>query len=625
MRPLTKVEAFLVALAGATATVPRLQYGWSSLDDGFYAYVASHLLAGSTLHKDIFSQYLGYQHVLHALFFKLFGENYLVLRFPLPVLNLISALSACYIFKRHGAPAQIISVIITTGFSYLLFNNPSTSWTCACLTLVIIALLVKLQDTPPSTRLNQFIRLLIGITLGITFGTRHPTAVFIGMGILVHEFICVPQKLGSNDLHRRSTILFIALVPLAGIIVYALKSGPALDIAIWFIAPLAYMAYATTRAKRRKVGELVRSNTPVVIGFLFATAPIAVYTAATNSLDPLLSDLTAFSADYSAAIGVHAWYPLANLLLALKLHPHPATIMAASIVLACFAYPVSVCCCIAFAIRRPRNTPRIVIKWVKSPLTIITSFHSLVILGLMSEMYLSYSMAMIMLSLLELTTLISIRAWLQKAIYATLITASASAFCMMSNRLGATNPIGFYGIGNVPWAKCGFAKCDLYMNTVANRFNTQIIQTMNKIAPKEATVTVVPWGYDYQFSNGRKNESIMPDSRIPRYKGEKTLAIFTALVMQPTPFIVFNKAFTTPSTVTQELVNTITKNSSKVFENEIFIVFRPEFIPLGRWPLGNPMGFIYKTGFNNVYDDQSSKVLRYPTQNPKPSEPVFNF
>jgi hypothetical protein len=220
-------------------------------------------------------------------------------------------------------------------------------------------------------------------------------------------------------------------------------------------------------------------------------------------------------------------------------------------------------------------------------------------------MYLSYTMVMIMLSLLELAALAANETWQKKATFAALITASVTAFFLMSNRLGATHPIGFYGVGQIPWAKCSMAKCDIFMNSAANTFNTKIIDTLNQIAPKNATVTVIPWGYDYQFSNGRKNDSIMPDARIPDYKGETTQAVFASLIMQQTPFIVINKAFTSPSNVKQDLVNIIIKNSNKVYENEIFIVFRPEFIPLSRWPLGNPIKKVYSAGFDNLYGSKT--------------------
>lgn len=560
----------LISALGAAATIPRIKMGWSSLDDGFYAYVADRLLHGEVIHRDFFSQYLGYQHFLHVLLFRIFGENYLVLRYPLPLFTFLTSLSASAIFKKYGWAYQIGAIAISSGFSYLLFNNPSTSWTCVYLAVLLAHLLTNYG--PSNAPLKNSRLFFVGIIVGICFGIRHPTAVFLGMACFCITLEKFKYTRRSPPSPGRMALLATSFTAMAGLLFYAYKSGSISDVALWFSAPCIYVALAIANSTRTDDQKTLKGLLIQASGFIVALTPAIIYTLTTKSIHPLERDLSTFGANYSSSIGIHTWFLPEKIIDVVTNATSLATISASIVSITPFIYPAAVSIIITRTRSLPAESPLHI--WTRAPLTIIASFHTLVILGLLRDMYLGYVFAPIMLSLLELIAVYQPKGALKALSLAPFFYASATSFFVMSAKLGGGLTLNYLGAGHVDWEQCTLPKCNLMLNKGLNFYQTTITKEIDKKIPKNSVINFIPWGYDFDFSQERENPEKIPDTRMPMLQGVSPDETFRIMTESPDTYFVVNKIYTGTSNIDPRLAELIMKSSTKIYEDEVFVIFK---------------------------------------------------
>jgi hypothetical protein len=584
MRALRKYQILLLSLLGTLATLSRIQQGWSSLDDGFYAYVADRILHGSVLHRDVFSQYLGYQHVLHALLFSIFKEDYLVLRYPLPILTFLSSITAAIYFKKFGGIAQLAAITLTTGFSYLLFNTPSTSWTCEYLALLLC---LMLSHTPASSIKSHWgHNLAIGIVLGIAFGIRHPTAIFLCFAILTYQ-ISNTQKDLSHP--RIASGLWTPLIGLALLLLYATNTGSLSDFGIWFAAPTLFLLLAIYHSAKISIGTSIKSLAPIATGFILAISPIVIYTIITGTFAELSRDLGTFPANYSEILGIHTWYMWSAILTVLTNAPTITSALTSIIILIPFTFPLFVFAKLALTLSKGRlATGEGARAWLKSPLTVVCTFHCLVILGLIRDMYLSYLMPLVMLSLLELLYLSRPKILKMRLSLAMFAISAMVSFFMMSARVGVVGTPGFFGLGRIDWVPCSFKRCSLKVSELSNGYDREMMAALNKLTTPNSTVTVIPWGFDYAFSNQPANESALLDARIPLYRKQPAMLSFKELIKQPDPIFVINTIYASWSAIDPNLADLLMANSYEVYRNKVYLILKPRLNPDGSINIPRP-------------------------------------
>lgn len=570
---LTIIQAILLSTLSAGLTLPRLKNGWSMLDDGFYAFVADRILKGEIIHKDFFSQYLGYQHVIHAILFKIFGEDYLSLRIELPLLTFLSALASISIFKNKGRGFQIAAVATVTGFSYLLFDNPSSSWTCEALALILAAGLTPLIQ--PSEKQTKSLKRLffIGILLGIAIGVRHPTGVFLG--IATAFALSLNQKDGSgNRLELHNPYLYLSFLAFVGLVVYLLASGSMADTALWGAAPLSYALWAIYRNSGLYRSWLQIDLLAIACGTIIALLPIIIYTTATESWRQMLSDLTTFSANYSSEIGIHNWYMPLRIIQAIAYSPKPAVIAASTVCLASMTFPLFILFLVSRRVaHRTTLLNDSVTEWLKSPLTIIATLHSLVVLGLLRDMYFSYIMAPQALATLALAS--SLKNSIHRSILTTAVIAAAlTSFVFMSSKITGSYKIGYLGGEEAHWEDCELPRCNVERFKGYAAIEKPFLDHLNHLITKDSTVTIIPWSYDYDFTHNPINITNTPDTRLPMYQHIDPHITIKKLLLQPDPYFIVMKTFATPATISPQLALAIMQNAQKVYEDKEYIIFK---------------------------------------------------
>ncbi len=151
---------------------------WWPPDEGVYAYVAQRVLRGDVLNGDVQDMHAGLVHFIHALAFRLFGEDLLSLRYPLAALTVVQTILVWRVLAPRGAPAALAGAIATAALSFVQFLNPSANWYALFLMFACAALLAGKFAT------SRWSMVALGALLGLAVLIRHPSGVILAMGCL---------------------------------------------------------------------------------------------------------------------------------------------------------------------------------------------------------------------------------------------------------------------------------------------------------------------------------------------------------------------------------------------------------------------------------------------------------
>lgn len=557
------VLSLLAALA-ALACIPRIDIGISTLDDGFYAYAAESILDGKLIHRDFFSQYVGYQHYIHALFFRLYGENYLTLRYPLIISQFISCLAAALIFRQKPFIVQLAAITIALGFGVLLFKNPSTSWSCVALVLVITALLSSSKPGNPS----RSKLLALGLLLGLVFGIRHPTAIFLGMGVLCHQTILTTRSEATFKSSRASNVVLTLglLLALTSLLAYMLKASTVVDLAPWFVAPVSYMVYSLSNVKRTDSHQTLANLTWIGVGFIAAISPWLISTTAHNNWKATWIDLSTMPTDYSSMLTFTTADFAGNILFIVSHPPNAQAILGAAVSAVGLLFPLL----LAASIWRLHKNPRIQ-AWALSPVSIMAAFHTLVLVALVSSLYLSYVLCLQFLSILALATQIKNHRARNAAISA-LIATSAGSFVFLTPQFEPAGNVSYLGSMPRTLSKCWLPRCDLRTIADNNIISKEAYDALEKIKRPDSTVTVLPWGYHYEFSYPSNYRPKYPDIRLPLYRHVPAEIAFQDILNERDPVILIEKVAMRDESVYPEFLNYFAIYFAKAYDGPIFMI-----------------------------------------------------
>jgi hypothetical protein len=371
----------------------------------------------------------------------------------------------------------------------------------------------------------------------MAFCTRHPTAIFLGMAVLSSRLLHRPILDQGRHSNTPLSILTTSsiIIALIALLIYGWKAGIKYESIIWIATPCAYLISCL------KKGPPPLSTLQGLIlsaaGFFIATLPAVIYTTYNHAWPQLIGDLNAFPADYSRIINAKPSDMLISMCYLIANAQSPITILTSIIVAACLAYPLYVLASLIFR----KNQDK---EWILSPLTIIATFHCLVILALPSIMYLSYSMPMIILSFLEkseITLKKQPSRWTKRPIY---IAASLISFTVMCGKLGGGGIDNLLGDGEkINWIKCPIAHCSLETDASSNILDEGLFDKLEDLSQADSTKTIIPWSYHYNYSARPPHPTKITDARIPIFMGKKPIDIFRSIASQQNPIVAINKSF----------------------------------------------------------------------------------
>jgi hypothetical protein len=172
---------FLVVIAFVIADI--LSYagaGWLPHDEGLLGQAASRVLQGELPHRDFDDTYTGGQALLHALVFRLLGQDSLSLRVLLGLFSVTSILAVYYLALRVASPL-VACLGTATGYVWSLpvYFAPLPSWYNLFFGLFGICALVQFAETKRERWL-----LVAGLFGGLSFLIKISGLYFIAAAFL---------------------------------------------------------------------------------------------------------------------------------------------------------------------------------------------------------------------------------------------------------------------------------------------------------------------------------------------------------------------------------------------------------------------------------------------------------
>lgn len=274
---------------------------WIPSDDGHYAHVASRLVEGQVLNRDVEELHPGYVHFIHAWSLKAFGQEMVSLRYPLMAGVVLQSLLVFALFLPLGAWPAVAAALGMTAIGPFQIANPTTSLYSLFFT---VALAAHLSRSRPDQRGRY---LWAGVLLGVVFFFRQLSGVFVGMGVVTFFLLERREAVPGSRLLAR---LALALV-LGGLLAYLAGSTEWSGTVVLGLIPLALLGWGLLRPQLDNRGVL-RLSAGLATGVVLAATPLVAYHLIHGSLAYWINDafLRAFHVAGLEHIRVGRYYHL---------------------------------------------------------------------------------------------------------------------------------------------------------------------------------------------------------------------------------------------------------------------------------------------------------------------------
>ncbi|MDA1323210.1 MAG: hypothetical protein O3C34_00550 [Proteobacteria bacterium] len=285
---------------------------WFSRDDGYYAEIAARIIAGDVIHRDVQALHTGLIYFTNALALKLFGGDFISLRYPLIAAGVVQAILAYLILVPRGIVPAMVAGFAGASLSVVQFYNPTAHWYCVPIFFAIV------MAVGPTGRAWRWRLEIIGALLATLFLYRQLTGVFVAIGVLTYLFLDTTE---AERRDRQTCWLARTMIVVMAAGVFAYLSGKADPVAwlafgIWPLLVLLRACFTVTMDNRHGATLLGR----LAVGGAAAFMPLLVYHLATGSFGAWMTDsffdaiaLGEFSYQKTARYGLFALVALKQL------------------------------------------------------------------------------------------------------------------------------------------------------------------------------------------------------------------------------------------------------------------------------------------------------------------------
>jgi hypothetical protein len=278
---------------------------WWPPDDGVYAHVASRLAHGQVLDRDIEENHPGYIHWVHAAAFRLFGEDFVSLRYPLVAAASLQAALAIALLASSGLIEALLAGLAAVALGVVQFLNPQPHWYCALVAMGLVALLTWVP------REARWRLPALGFLLAVALLLRQLTGFFLGIGVLL-VLLSEPGEAttGAQKLGGRAVLATTA----AGLLVYQAVTTDLLGLLLfgaWPVLLIGSVGGAVTTSNR----QLLRGAGGLALGAVAGALPVLAYHLAHGSLRWWVRDAVVRASSVTALPYLHEsryWHFLAG-------------------------------------------------------------------------------------------------------------------------------------------------------------------------------------------------------------------------------------------------------------------------------------------------------------------------
>ena len=224
----------------------RLTQGWVGIDDGAFAQIATRVLEGQLPHREFADVYTGGMTFMNAATMYVFGEDIVVLRYPLFVAFLGLVPAAYYIARSVTGPwTALLAAALVCTWSVPVYPAPMPSWYLLMFSVYSAACLIRWRAIRSSRWL-----LSAGLLAGLAVAFKI-TGVYLVVAVLLFLVFVHPKqpRVGRSVGLDWPSIGAVALVGglLASVLGSRLGSSELVNLAL----PVAAIALVVVVERRR--------------------------------------------------------------------------------------------------------------------------------------------------------------------------------------------------------------------------------------------------------------------------------------------------------------------------------------------------------------------------------------
>lgn len=245
-------------------------WSWIASDDGVMAYLADQVHQGKVYGKDIIDTHGGYQTFLNALMFEWFGRDVVVLRYPIILLTILQSMIVAHLTRKKGVLISVSAALVSVFCGFLYWPNPSPNLYALFFAFLSVYILSEWRSTPARN-------IVLGAVVGVCFMFRHPSAIFLGIGIIC--YLLYQESLHEEKIENKLLVMLdkvILLLILAALLVYTYLMA---DIFVFFIIAM-WPILVLTVMLFRKTGltpKTLKEGFQMFIGFVTGVVPVIAY------------------------------------------------------------------------------------------------------------------------------------------------------------------------------------------------------------------------------------------------------------------------------------------------------------------------------------------------------------
>lgn len=274
--------AAAAALASFVVALAVMGNGYSTFDDGSYAWALRELHAGATLHKDLPWPHPGYVLWIMLPFADYLDGDLIRFRYVVPPLAAMTA-AGCALLMRVGALRGAVVGVVVAAMGFAQFSTFSASWFSVAFTVACLLCVHSACTSSQSWRWLFSAGLMAGLALGFR-GPNGLAAILAAVALWVHG---PSTRGGGGGDAARFVLLILTLVLGAGLIALAHDAGR-----VYLVFPPLTLALLTL-LRLRGAGAAVRWPDLgwFALGVCVAMLPLLGWAIARGGLFALVDDM----------------------------------------------------------------------------------------------------------------------------------------------------------------------------------------------------------------------------------------------------------------------------------------------------------------------------------------------
>jgi hypothetical protein len=525
---LNKILAWMVVIAlnGGLLLFYHNRFWWGA-DDGLYAHLSERVLHGEILHKDVTCLCPGFEIFVNAAALRLFGEDFVSLRYPLVLVSFLQSCLIFVLFARHHLVTAVIAAVLSTALGVLHFLNPTHHWYVLFLAVLTGCYLTWSEDGP----VRKYF--WAGFLIAVIFCFRQPTAVLVAMAVVG----CALLERHNGTGQRGSLAVVLCGSMALFLLLYLWKATDAVSFLIFGFWPLCILLWFTFKVRVPNSGVL-NVLAALAGGGIVALIPLLVYHGIHHSLPMFISD-TVNRAGSSLGQNYFSVFSYGQIPQSIQLlltqSSGPLDLLNAAYWLILLAVPFLSGAACFYGLTRGEKT-----AYLTFPM--IAVFYGLVSVHFAIPIYLYFSVGFCLVALLWLLIVV-FRISAPRTVVLLAVCSILGTFAVMFHAAKSVggNMVSTVGRNSTALVFAGerIPRLSLWIDPKDLQTYSALLEVIGRHTRRSDTIWAVPFNPEIYFLSGRKNPFPFFNIETALYKPEDAAGIIRKIRQEPPALICY--------------------------------------------------------------------------------------